>query len=1569
MNDLYERIARLPRERLVVLVGQVQAQLEETERARAALQGTLEQGRRPEAIAVVGIGCRFPGAPDVDSYWQLLHEGRDAIADIPPGRWDVDALFDADPDAAGKMYVRRGGFIPDIDRFEPQFFGITPREAVSVDPQQRLLLEVSWEALESCGFPPQALIGSPTGVFVGISSSDYASVLTRSVAPLDAYFGTGIAPSVAAGRLAFAFGLQGPTLAVDTACSSSLVAVHLACQSLRNGECSLALAGGVNAILAPETNVFLSRARMLAPDGRCKTFDAAADGYVRSEGCGIVVLKRLSAALAGGDRILAVIRGSAVNQDGRSSGLTAPNGPSQEAVIREAIDRAGVEPRQVQYVEAHGTGTSIGDPIELQALDAALGAGRSRLDRLLVGSVKTNIGHLEAAAGVAGLLKVILALDHEQLPAHLHFGRPNPLVPWSSLAIEVAERPTAWPRGERKRIAGVSSFGFSGTNAHLVVEEPPLTPADEPPQVDRPLHVLTVSARTEAALRANAQRYADRLADPTVSFADFCFTAAAGRSHLEHRLAIVATSSESAREQVAAFAAGSAGPFHRGRAEAAARTDVAFLFTGQGSQYPDMGRALYEQSPVFRAAVDRCATIVDAEWDVPLLEVLYGAATARLSKTEYAQAALFAVEYALTELWRSWGVRPAAVLGHSVGEFVAATVAGVFSLEDGLRLVLTRGRLMQQVGTDGAMVAVSAAEATVQRAVATAGGAIAIAAVNSADQVVVGGSHSDLERLVAALSASSVETTWLSGSQGFHSPWMEPMLDAFEAAAARVGYEAPRIDVISNLTGELSTAGDLTSARYWRRQAREPVRFAAGVAALQRAGYRFVLEIGPTHTLTALARCTASDRCVWVASLTRDGDDWQQILSALSALHVHGVAIDWNGFDHGYGRRKIALPTYAFQRARYWPEVAASVASTPAGQPTPAEPLRDEWIYQVDWIPAPLRAPAATSAASTWVVVTDGSGIGAETARRAAAGGRRVTLVDRDDRQGVLEALQRAEVDTVVYVCCAGLGDTGPAAAAARHSTSVLDLLRAVADDVVGGRPQLWIATRGAQAIEGSTSPVAIHQTALWGLGRTIAAEMPTHWGGLVDLDPDAPDESSASALVDLLEAEPGEDQVAIRNGRQLVARLRRSAVADAPPRRLTWRTDGAYLLTGGFGGIGGELSRWLARSGVRHLILIGRNGVPLRDRWGDAPPDSADAVRIAHVLELESLGASVEVVAVDVADEAAVAGWFERYTRERRPPIRGVFHAAGVTRYLPATSHTDEDFACVWSGKAAGAAVLDRVFDSTPLDLFVMFSSAASVISSPMLAAYAAANAFLDGLASARARRGRPALAVNWGAWGGVGMAAAGEMRQLGGNDWIGVEQGLTTLERLLARLITSAAVLPINWGEWRRLYPTFAAAPLLREVAPESPQSADTGGSERTTLRTAQVASDPDERRRLVTDALTALVARIVRLAETELDPSSPLRNIGLDSLMALELRNRVQTEGGVSIPLVTFVQGPSIAQLARIFCEALDSAPRAVAGPAPAARGSEPNAASLLAGLGEMSDATVDELLRRMLAEKPA
>jgi len=895
--------------------------LSELRRLRAKLDEV--ERRQKEPIAIVGLGLSLPGgARDESSLWRILAQGVNTVTEIPPDRWKLEDYYDPDPDKPGKMNTRHGAFLTEVDQFDAEFFGVSPREAISLDPQHRLLLETSWEALENAAIAPGALRDSQTGVFLGIGNNDYWRMVYRDEERIDAYSALGNSYSAAAGRLAYFLGVHGPAMAIDTACSASLVAVHQACRSLRAGECNLALAAGVNLILSPEANINFSKSRMLAPDGRCKTFDASADGYVRGEGCGVVALKTLSSAKADGNRILAVIRGSAVNQDGRSGGLTAPNGPAQEAVIREALAAAGVAPHEISYLEAHGTGTSLGDPIEVQAACAVLCQDRSADQPLALGSIKTNIGHLEAAAGVAGLLKVILALQHKSIPPHLHLTKKNPYIDWDRWPIFVPTTLTPWNQINGKRIAGLSSFGFSGTNAHLVIEEAPEVATPAAP-TDRPVHILAISARTREGVQQLASALADRLDAVTENqLADVCYTANAGRAHFSERVAIVGENTRQIRDgllECSGQKANSSIPFEE--TIGLKSPPVAFLFSGQGSQYVGMGRDLYETSPTFRRILDRSDELLREYLEKPLLSVLYPESgdQSLIDNTAYCQPALFVIEYALAELWRSWGIRPAMVMGHSLGEYTAACVAGAFSFEDGLRLIAERGRLMQSLPTGGRMAVVFANLQSVEAAIISTGTrSVSIAAVNGPELVVISGQSHDVQAVLDRLESEGVKASDLVVSHAFHSPLMHPIADAFGQVAATVQYGQLDTTFVSTVTGSVADTNLVGAPDYWRRQIIAPVQFMAAIQRIQQQGVNTLLELGPRPVLLGMSRSCLGTEVTYLPSLRPGRGNWLQMLESLRTLYLSGSDINWAGFERDYPRCRVTLPAYPFQRSRYW---------------------------------------------------------------------------------------------------------------------------------------------------------------------------------------------------------------------------------------------------------------------------------------------------------------------------------------------------------------------------------------------------------------------------------------------------------------------------------------------------------------------------------------------------------------------------------------------------------------------------------------------------------------------------
>ncbi len=912
MSDFLKRIADFSPKRLLLLA----AELEERVR--------LLESREHAPIAIIGIGCRFPGGVhDPQSYWDLLSRGVDAVTEVPRSRWDADALYDPDAQALGRIASRWCGFIESAECFDPDFFGIAPVEAESMDPQQRLLLEVTWEALEDALIPPATLAGTRTGVFAGLCNSDYAQRTLRSNGhTIDAYFAQGASHAVASGRISYFLGLRGPSLSIDTACSSSLVAVHQAVQSLRLAETDVALAGGVNLLCSPEVSIALSRAQMMASDGRCKAFSEDADGFVRSEGCGIVVLKRLVDAERAGDRIIAVIRGSAVNQDGRSSGITAPNGPSQEDVVRAALADAALKPHQVGYVEAHGTGTKLGDPIELRALDAAYKEGRPLGRRLPVGSVKTNIGHAEAAAGIAGVIKLALSLRRKRILPNLHFRTPNPEVEWATNCLRVPVEEELWDaEGQAQRYGAVSSFGFSGTNAHLILSdyvandvqpESPISSAD--PQI------IVLSAKSERALFALAASLADRVTqDPTIQLKDVAFSLAVGRTPFAHRAALSAASMKELVEALRLLAKGDVeqtSGFVRGVASSHAPR-IAFLFAGQGGEHAGMGLTLLKNSPVFRESVREVDQALEGVLDTSV-ESIFRNQHDELSRSALVQPALFAFQYGVSRIWRSWGIEPNIVVGHSMGEIVAATLAGILTLHDAVTLIAARGRTTGELGEEGGMVAVAATEAEALIILEKFSTDVSIAAINGPSSLVISGRRDPLALATHKFESSGFRVKRLAISYGSHSPAMHRVLPAFYKEAARFTYRTPDLPIIADLTGSMVDEDSPLNAQYFTSHLARPVQFNRCLERLEEERIGLCIEMGPRAVLTTFGKERNSVKTRWVASASGRDPDWDSLLRAVAEAFCAGASIDWSAFFDQTSAHKVSLPTYPFERERYW---------------------------------------------------------------------------------------------------------------------------------------------------------------------------------------------------------------------------------------------------------------------------------------------------------------------------------------------------------------------------------------------------------------------------------------------------------------------------------------------------------------------------------------------------------------------------------------------------------------------------------------------------------------------------
>lgn len=1801
-----------------------------------------------EPIAIVGIGCKFPGgAHGPEKFWDMLLAGTDAITEIPEERWSMSSFYGADRSRTGRSHAKWGGFIEGLDRFDAAFFGVSPREANHMDPQQRILMETSWEALEDAGIVPSKLAGSRTGVFIGGFCMDYQvlSFKESNLHEIGSHTATGVSLTMLAARLSYLYDLRGPSIALDTACSSSLVSVHLACQSIWSGDADLAIAGGVNAMIIADPFISESKAGMLSPTGRSKAFDDRADGYVRGEGAGLVVLKPYAQAVADGDRVYALIRGTAVNQDGHTPGITVPSKESQIALMRETFAKAGLAPSQASYMEAHGTGTPVGDPLEANAIGTVVSSGRAEDSKCWISSIKTNIGHTEAAAGIAGLIKTALVLKERIVPPHLHFLNANPDIDFNSLKLQV---PTELQRLDdssgKPLVAGVNSFGYGGTNAHAVLQAAPVETGREASEAEpaHELRLLPLTGKSEGAVREWAGRIRQYIENREEGIGeswldDMLHTAVWRREQHPERLVIGFDSKESLLERLALAENGENGPgIGKGRAQNGAE-GVVFVYTGMGPQWWAMGRQLLAEEAVFRKAAVEADYAFKKQAGFSILdEMMKNEDVSRMEETEISQPANFIIQVALTALWASWGIHPVAIVGHSAGEAAAVLAAGVMSLDDASRVIYHRSRLQQTTTGQGKLVAVGLSLAEAREALHGFEDRVSIAAVNSPNAVTIVGDEASLDNVVRPLEQKGIFVRYLQVKVPYHSHYMDVLKDELLLSLDDLQLNEACLPLYSTVTGGRVNGTELDGA-YWFRNVREPVYFAQAMEALIGDGFRLYAEIGPHPVLgNSIQECATKEgrTCFSVPSIRRNEKERQQMFFSLGALYANGLAIDWNAVNGSSGRF-IDLPGYPWQQERYWSESLSSsiyrtgvpqhpllgkradatstvweqdidcselaylkdhqiagrivypgaayiesaiaaaqetfgdspavhvsdirfakamflqqegaqparlaldaetgafkiytrsgaeraigalhasgrirpsfvrtprrarvdmlklhldkqfdkpelypkfrmfgleygpvfqgidslwqgeleavaelslpdeVASTlehydvhpvlldyclqtmAACMPFPEHP-EDATVYMPTgiesallfkrpsgklWVHAKVesfdeielvatvrligedgrvwfelngcraramqreavtfKAPdyygitwkqtaaeelsssrsedvsATAPASGTWILLADKNKAANTLASKLEAAGNSIVTVHAGesyssggDRSFTINPQEPEEYNrllqdvpqTLTNDTIAGIVHMWSLDAAANAALSseeleraeqlgchsVLYLTQAMASLQWKRKPRLWLVTKGSQPVLHNAEPVSVAQSSIWGLARVIGhQEHADLWGGIVDLDAANEAQSVEMLKNELLQQRTGEDQLAYRGPVRFTARF--EPVPDCgspiPPE---FKADGSYLITGGFGGLGLLVARWLVERGARRLILLGRNTFPERSEWSAIDSGDAIAERIQAVRQLERMGASVHIAGFDISDGAAFAQWLKQYKAEGWPSIRGVFHSAGFAKPQLLMNMDAAAFRAVTRPKIAGVWNLHEQLRGEPLDCFVMFSSVAAQLTSAGQGNYSAGNAFLDAFAYYRRSLDLPALSINWGPWAEVGMAAKLQLNDFfeqRGNYPISGQHGLLALGRAMEQDRPNVTVVAVDWSIVAdRNYQTGIPAMVrelvenARNVVQEEGQGESRSGDE--FLLAVIAEQDIDARKSLIVEGIKEVVSKVMGISRDKLSLDQSLNTMGLDSMLAMEMRSRLEKDTGVSFTVVELLSGPSIAQFA--------------------------------------------------------
>ncbi|MEM8721269.1 MAG: SDR family NAD(P)-dependent oxidoreductase [Cyanobacteria bacterium P01_G01_bin.39] len=1394
-------------------------------------------------IAVVGMSGRFPGAKDIDAFWQNIRDGVESISFFSDEELlssDIDQTLLDDP-----SYVKAKPIISDIELFDAEFFGFSPKEAELIDPQHRLFLECAWGAIENAGYNPETYEAS-IGVYAGVDTNTY---LINNICPnfggipdLQTFIGN--VTDYLSSRVSYKLNLKGPSVTVQTACSTSLVAVHMACQSLLNGECDMSLAGGIALSVPEKAGYVYQEGGVTSPDGHCRAFDAQAQGTIFGEGIGIVVLKRLEDAITDGDCIHAIIKGSAINNDGSlKAGYTAPSPDGQSAVISEALAIAGIEPETVTYIEAHGTGTALGDPIEIAALTQVFRNSSDKKEFCALGSVKTNFGHLSTAAGVTGLIKTVLSLKHQLLPPSLNFEAPNPQIDFANSPFYVNTELTEWKTNGTPRRAGVSSFGIGGTNAHVVLEEVPLNQltVNSKQLTDRKNHLLVLSAKTSSALEVATTNLANHIKEnPELNLADVAYTLQVGRQPFKHRRAVVCHNIEDA-------AIALQDPKHIFTNDTEAReSSVVFMFTGQGAQYVNMARELYHSEAIFAQQLDICCELLQPQLKLDLRQLLYPSegdeetATQQLQQTAITQPALFAIEYALAKLWMSWGVHPVAMIGHSIGEYVAATVAGVFDLEDALTLVTARGQMMQQLPS-GSMLSVTLSEQEVQPYLTAD---LSVAVINGSDSCVVSGVTEAVEALQNKLATLEVNCRLLRTSHAFHSPMMEPILDSFKERVAQVSLKSPQIPYISNVTGTWITPQEATSSDYWSNQIRNTVRFEQGLQELCQKPTQVLLEVGPGRTLSKLAQQHDSRQPEQVVLTTvrhpkEQQSDVEFLLKTVGQLWLAGVQIDWSGFYAQEKRNRLPLPTYPFERQKYWIEPPTQESANSHQVTLKRKSDLADWFYIPSWKRSitPINQSQGTELKSDILVFIDEWGYCSQLVERLQQQDCDVTIVkigsdfarlrqglytlnpqQSDDYNALLEELLRQQKipQTIVH-----LWSVTPATqskfelaevelAQQRGFYSLLFLAQALGKQNLSEELQITVVSSNMHSVTGEEL-LSPEKATLLGPVKVIPQEYSNICCRNIDVVLPPPgswqQEKLVEQLLTELELPISEQTIAYRGNNRWLQTFEAVRLDKSVEKTSRLRKAGVYLITGGLGGIGLAIAKHLAQTVQAKLILTGRSTLPNREEWSQwlATHDEQDRVsrKLLQVIELEKLGAEVLVISADVANLEQMTDVLT-HAQQQFGRLNGVIHAAGVPGGGVIQRKTEEETESIFAPKVRGTLVLDTILKDVDLDFFILTSSISSISGDFGQVDYAGANAFLDVFAHHKtSQQNLFTLCINWGAWREVGMAVD-TARPQEFQEWhidnlqqsgILPKEGIDALTRLLGSRLSQVVVSPLDF------------------------------------------------------------------------------------------------------------------------------------------------------------------------------